>query len=61
LYLPTKLFVFEDADGVVHVSYDKFVPIMAPLGSPDLDKVAGAIDGVLEKLATAAIAAETSK
>src|SRR5215471_6078362 len=61
LYLPTKLFVFEDADGAVHVSYDKFVPIMAPLGIPDLDKVAGAIDGVLEKLATAAIAAESSK
>jgi hypothetical protein len=37
------------------------VPIMAPLGIPDLDKVARAIDGVLETLATAAIAAESSK
>jgi hypothetical protein len=34
---------------------------MAPLGIPNLDKVAGAIDGVLEKLATAAIAAENPK
>jgi hypothetical protein len=34
---------------------------MAPLGIPDLDKVAKAIDGVLEKLATAAIAAESPK
>jgi hypothetical protein len=50
-----------DADGTVHVSYDKFVPIMAPLGIPDLDKVTRAIDGVLEKLATAAIAAESPK
>jgi hypothetical protein len=38
LYLPTKLFVFEDADGAVHVSYDKFVPVMAPLGIPILIK-----------------------
>src|SRR5262249_30998897 len=29
LYLPTKLFVFEGADGSVHVSYEKFSPMMA--------------------------------
>jgi hypothetical protein len=40
--------VYEDAEGAVHVSYDKFVPIMAPLGIPDLDKVAKAI-GALAK------------
>ena len=39
----------------------KVSPIMAPLGIADLDKVARAIDGVLEKLATAAIAAESPK
>lgn len=55
LYLPTKLFVFEDADGAVHVSYEKFSPIMAPFGLEALDKVAGVIDGVLEKLAMAAV------
>jgi len=55
LYLPTKIFVFEDADGRVHVSYDKFLPIMAPLGKPALDEVAAAIDGVLERLAKAAV------
>jgi hypothetical protein len=54
LYLPTKIFVFEDADGAVHVSYDKFLPIMAPLGNAALDKVAGAIDAVLERLGAAA-------
>jgi len=55
LYLPTKLFVFEDSTGAVRVSYDKFTPIMAPRGIPALDKVAGAIDEVLEKLAMAAV------
>jgi len=55
LYLPTKIFVFEDADGRVHVSYDKFVPIMAPIRNSALDTVAVAIDGVLERLARAAV------
>lgn len=55
LYLPTKLLVFEDVNGAVHVSYDKFTPIMSPYGLPALDKIAGAIDSVLEKLAMAAI------
>lgn len=55
LYLPTKLLVFEDVDGAVHVSYDKFLPVMAAYGLPVLDKVAAAIDAVLEKLALAAV------
>ena len=54
LYLPTKIFVYEAEDGVAHVSYDRFAPIMAAYGKDDLDTVAGVIDGVLEKLATAA-------
>ena len=53
LYLPTKIYVFEDADGV-HVSYDKFGPVMAPHGKDGLDKVAAVIDGVLAGLADAA-------
>ena len=54
LYLPTKIFVFAAADGGVHVAYDKFGPLMAPLGNEGLSKVAGVIDGVLAKLAAAA-------
>jgi hypothetical protein len=54
LYLPTKIFVFEDADEVTHVSYDKFAPVMAQYGTEGLDKVAGVIDGVLAGLAAAA-------
>ena len=53
LYLPTKIFVFEDAAGG-HVAYDKFAPVMARYGKAGLDEVAGVIDGVLAKLASAA-------
>ena len=56
LYLPTKIFVFEDAEGAVHVAYDRFAGVMAPRGVEGLDKVAGVIDGVLAKLAAAATA-----
>jgi hypothetical protein len=52
LYLPTK--VYEAADGAVHVSYDRFVPIMARFGIESLDKVARAIDEALQLLAMAA-------
>ena len=54
LYLPTKILVFEDADGVAHVSYDKFAPIMARYANEGLTKVASVIDGVLANLAAAA-------
>lgn len=54
LYLPTKIFVFEDAEGVTHVSYDLFTPIFADRGNDKLSTVAGVIDGVLAKLAAAA-------
>ena len=54
LYLPTKILVFEDKDAAVHVTYDKFSPVMVPFNVPALDKVAAAIDAALEKLATAA-------
>ena len=54
LALPTKMLVHEDADGVVHVSYDRFGPVMAAHGIEALDTVAGVIDGVLEKLAASA-------
>lgn len=54
LYLPTKIFVFDDADGITHVSYDKFTPAMERFGNATLAKVAGVIDGVLENLAVAA-------
>lgn len=54
LYLPTKIAVFEDAEGVTHVAYDQFTPVFADRGNEKLSTVAGVIDGVLAKLAAAA-------
>lgn len=54
LYLPTRILVFEDAEGVTHVSYDRFSPIFADRGNEKLSTVAGVIDGVLAELAAAA-------
>lgn len=54
LYLPTKIYVYEDASGVAHVSYDKFGPAMEQYQNENLSKVAGVIDGVLADLAAAA-------
>ena len=56
LYLPTKILVFEDGEGGVHVSYDSFSPIMAQYGNEALSAIAGVIDGVLGRLAAAAAA-----
>lgn len=54
LYLPTKIYVYEDASGVTHVSYDRFGPIMEQHQNEALSKVAAVIDGVLANLAAAA-------
>ena len=54
LYLPTKIVVFEDAEGVVHVAYDTFAAVMARYDREGLNKVAGVIDGVLAALAATA-------
>lgn len=54
LYLPTKIFVYEDVDGVTKVSYDKMAPVMAAHKKDALDAIAEKIDGVLRKLAFSA-------
>ncbi len=54
LYLPTKMFVYEDKDGQTQVSYDKIAPVMAHYQNAKLDTIAQVIDGVLAKLANAA-------
>lgn len=54
LYLPTKIFVYEDKQGVTQVAYDKMGPVMALHKNPKLDAVAEKIDGVLAKLAASA-------
>ncbi len=54
LYLPTKIFIYEDQQGVTQVSYDKLAPVMAQYHNDKLNAVAQVIDGVLAKLASAA-------
>lgn len=54
LYLPTKIFVYEDLDGVTQVSYDQLAPVLATRNKEALDAIAEKIDGVLHKLATGA-------
>lgn len=54
LYLPTKMFVYEDKHGATQVSYDKIAPVMAQYQNAKLDAIAQAIDAVLAKLANAA-------
>ncbi|MGF2040216.1 MAG: DUF302 domain-containing protein [Nostoc sp. CmiVER01] len=54
LYLPTKIYVFEDSQGVTKISYDRLSPVMAQYKNAKLSTVATAIDGVLLRLANAA-------
>ena len=51
LYLPTKIYVYEDAQGVTQVTYDQVAPVMAQHNKPQLDAVAAAIDKALANLA----------
>ena len=40
LYLPTKIYLYEDKEGHTQVTYDQIAPIMAQYGNPQLDAVA---------------------
>ena len=51
LYLPTKIYVYEDGEGVTQVTYDQIGPVMAPYNNPQLDAVAAVIDKALASLA----------
>lgn len=51
LYLPTKIYVYEDRQGVTQITYDQMGPVMAPYNNPQLDAVAAAIDKALANLA----------
>ena len=51
LYLPTKIYVYEDKEGHTQVTYDQIAPVMAPYGNPQLDAVVASIDKALANLA----------
>jgi len=53
LYLPTRILVYEDKEGWVHVAYDR-LPLMAPSQGSGLSAIASAIDQHLQDLAHAA-------
>lgn len=54
LYLPTKIYVYENKQGVTQVSYDKLGPVMAQYKNAQLNAVAEKIDETLGKLANSA-------
>lgn len=54
LYLPTRIFVYEDTSGVTQISYDKMSSVFSSWGNAGLTAVGEKIDGVLEKLASSA-------
>lgn len=51
LYLPTKIYVYENKQGVTQVAYDKIAPVMAQYQNAKLNMVAQEIDAALAKLA----------
>ena len=55
LYLPTKIYVYEDSQGVTQVTYDQLGPVMAQYNNPRLNAVAAAIDKALANLADKAV------
>ena len=55
LYLPTKIYVYEDSQGVTQVTYDQLGPVMAQYNNPWLNAVAAAIDKALANLADKAV------
>ena len=54
LYLPTRIYLYADADDITHVAYDQIGPALARFGNPSVNTIAQLIDGVLAKLANAA-------
>jgi uncharacterized protein (DUF302 family) len=54
LYLPTRIYLYADADDVTHVAYDQLGPALARFNNPGVNTIAQLIDGVLARLASAA-------
>jgi uncharacterized protein (DUF302 family) len=55
LYLPTKMYVYEDSAGISHVSYDRLSPALARFNNDAVNAIAAVIDGILAKLCTSAV------
>jgi uncharacterized protein (DUF302 family) len=55
LYLPTKMYVYEDSAGISHVSYDRLSPALARFNNDAVNTIAAVIDGILARLCTSAV------
>ena len=50
LYVPLRVFVYEDKDGKTYVSYDKPSELLAPLNNQEINQTAQMLDHKLESL-----------
>ena len=51
LYLPLRVFVYEDKDGKTYVSYDKPSSLLTQFNSPEINQTAAMLDQKLDGLA----------
>ena len=54
---PVRLYIYENQDGTATISYVKPSDVFRPYSSPDLDKMAGELDVIFERIVQDAIAA----
>lgn len=50
LYVPVRVFVYEDKDGKTYVTYDKPSELLAPLHNQEIDQTAQMLDHKLDSL-----------
>jgi uncharacterized protein (DUF302 family) len=50
LYVPLRVFVYEDKDGKTYVTYDKPSELLAPLNNQEIDQTAQMLDHKLDSL-----------
>lgn len=53
-HLPTKIYVYEDKQGVTQVAYDPLSPIFSQYGNEEVNEIATQVDKELKELAEAA-------
>jgi len=51
LFIPLRVFVYEDKDGKIYVSYDKASSLLKQFNNQEIDMVAGMLDQKLQGLA----------
>jgi uncharacterized protein (DUF302 family) len=54
LYVPVRIYVYEDGQGTIRIDYDRVSPIFERFGNEQVNEVARMLDGKLEELATTA-------